>query len=462
MRDKRKNPYEFKRWYLLHYQSRYYFWSIVILILSLGFLAFSKWNTFLDLGRITAGFVIGVFIGMGGIIIRIIKTLKNYFDDNYVIKYNGDFDIKNIKIPDILEESGYEKYIGGLVKNIFNKDLQIAGSVSSKKINERLWEISNKNNGKFLLKLPANYNIIGYRRKWNLPVLAKKMLFGILKNLNVFKERIIANETKIRLRKDLLLPFQDYKLSIEKTDYISDLLTGQITGAVIYDKYGGIIYNGYDFSYNYNQNGLYLKACTESQTSSQIGASSLILGLTKKNILKSQISGHIAIVNQGSGNLQSGGLLAPSGSGSLDWSDYFEYRDRMIIKGMHRELFEETNKGSWDRLINKIKIKTIIIGFGRMLHRGGKPEFYGLVIMPRDIDQYGIDKTERRYVKGFEWINISHVTAKNVVESLNDYKNKNISKLSHPLFMCIELAIEYLEKNENLFEDAVSEIYKSM
>ena len=114
MRDKRKNPYEFKRWYLLHYQSRYYFWSIVILILSLGFLAFSKWNTFLDLGRITAGFVIGVFIGMGGIIIRIIKTLKNYFDDNYVIKYNGDFDIKNIKIPDILEESGYEKYIGSI------------------------------------------------------------------------------------------------------------------------------------------------------------------------------------------------------------------------------------------------------------------------------------------------------------------------------------------------------------
>jgi hypothetical protein len=249
---------------------------------------------------------------------------------------------------------------------------------------------------------------------------------------------------------------------VGKTDYVSDLLTGQITGAVIYDNDGGTMYNGYDFAYDAAEDGLYLKTCMMSQTSSQIGASSLLLGVSRAEKDEGRISGHIAIVKQGLGNLQSGGLLAPSGSGSLDWSDYIDYRDRMILKGMHRELFEETKKGHWEDLIKGVMVKTVFTGYGRMLHRGGKPEFYGLVVMPRGLDQYDIDKTEKRYVNGFDLIDVSPLTVDNIIVCLNRYKEINHRNFSHPLHMCVEFAVDFLSENKDVFIGMIQEVVESM
>jgi hypothetical protein len=464
MRDRRKNPHEFKRWYLLHYQSRYYFWSISLLFISAGYLVSSKLVELLRNATVEYLAWIGFGISVVGVVARIIKAIKSFHESRYRVGYDGNFDVKRVRVPEMLQKSGYDIFFGGVVKNIFDNELQLAASISSKKINKLLWDISLNHACCFKVRLPDDYrnNVLGYRRKWRMPVLGRQMLFGVLKRLRVFKDKVIANETKIRLRADLLLPFTGRELLVGKTDYVSDLLTGQITGAVIYDNDGGTMYNGYDFAYDAAEDGLYLKTCMMSQTSSQIGASSLLLGVSRAEKDEGRISGHIAIVKQGLGNLQSGGLLAPSGSGSLDWSDYIDYRDRMILKGMHRELFEETKKGHWEDLIKGVMVKTVFTGYGRMLHRGGKPEFYGLVVMPRGLDQYDIDKTEKRYVNGFDLIDVSPLTVDNIIVCLNRYKEINHRNFSHPLHMCVEFAVDFLSENKDVFIGMIQEVVESM
>jgi hypothetical protein len=414
--------------------------------------------------RLTAFMLVGFALSLVSVLYKMFLAIKNFQKCKYFVKCDDNFDVHAIRIPKVLQDSGYEKYVGGLVRNIFSGELQLAASISSRLINNLLWGVSIKNNCCFRVSLPKGYgrNIFGYRSKWEMPKLATDMLYGVLMVLYDIKGRVIANETKIRLQKDLLLPFEEVELCVEKTDYIADLLTGQVTGNVVTDRNGGIMYNGYDYSYNMSNYGLCIKTCQESYTSSQIGASSLILGLSRQSGVGSNIVGHIAIVVQENGNIQSGGLLAPSGSGSLDWSDYVDYRGKMILKGMHRELFEETTENSWEQLINQGEIRTMFTGFGRMLHRGGKPEFYGLVIMSRDKSQYGIDETEKRLVKEFEWIDIDPVSVENIISSLCDYSDKNKDILSHPLFMCIELAVECLACNVGLIDEMIKDVARKI
>ncbi|NTU74193.1 hypothetical protein HGB07_08710 [Candidatus Roizmanbacteria bacterium] len=463
MRDRRKNPHKFKRWYLLHYQSRYYFWSVFLMFISSGYIVLSRFVELLHNATVEYLAWIGFCLTVVGVVVRVIRAITTCHESRYSVRYDGNFNVKRVRIPRVLRESGYDIYCGGVAKNIFDDELRAAASMSSKKINEKLWDISLNYGCCFKVRLSEDCRggVIGYR-KWRMPLLGRQLLFGVLKRLRVFEDKVIANETKIRLKADLLLPFTGRELIVGKTDYVSDLMTGQITGAVIYDNDGGIIYNGYDFAYDASAGGFYLKTCSKSQTSSQIGASSLLLGVSREKKDEGRVSGHIAIVKQGLGNFQSGGLLAPSGSGSLDWSDYIDYRDRMILKGMHRELFEETKKGDWDDLIKDVVIKTVFTGYGRMLHRGGKPEFYGLVVMPRGLDQYDIDKTEGRYVNGFDLIDISPLTVDNVIACLNKYKEGSYKNFSHPLYVCVEFAVDFMNENKDVFMGMIQEVVDSM
>jgi hypothetical protein len=104
-----------------------------------------------------------------------------------------------------------------------------------------------------------------------------------------------------------------------------------------------------------------------SRLANNIGISTL--AFTSDNML--------LVVHQSQRNIASARLLAPSGSGTLEPDDLIAVGDgatlqELLIRGMERELCEETGIGADDVL------DTRVVGFGRWLERGAKPEFFAI------------------------------------------------------------------------------------
>jgi len=78
---------------------------------------------------------------------------------------------------------------------------------------------------------------------------------------------------------------------------------------------------------------------------------------------------------------QSQGKIVPSGSGSLNWSDFTglkeAYLEGLLRQGMARELCEECSLSN-STTIEKIADATRVLGYFRWVKRGGKPEFIGI------------------------------------------------------------------------------------
>jgi 8-oxo-dGTP pyrophosphatase MutT (NUDIX family) len=110
----------------------------------------------------------------------------------------------------------------------------------------------------------------------------------------------------------------------------------------------------------------HLRTLAESVLADAVGVSTLAV----------TADGTLVLVRQSRHNAASAGLLAPSGSGSLDPGDLGSGRTGMLQdilrRGIERELYEETGIRP-DEIRN-----TTVVGFARWLERGAKPEFFGL------------------------------------------------------------------------------------
>lgn len=81
---------------------------------------------------------------------------------------------------------------------------------------------------------------------------------------------------------------------------------------------------------------------------------------------------HLVVTLQTTRSQASSGRLAPSGSGALEPRDYpnSSLLQEFICRGAVRELHEETT-------ISRTAIgRSVVVGYGRWLDRGGKPEFF--------------------------------------------------------------------------------------
>jgi len=174
---------------------------------------------------------------------------------------------------------------------------------------------------------------------------------------------------------------------LRQTDYFSSLFSDQFAFQSI-ERGEEILRDGYS-DFLDDKTGCLRSFETAERMSNQIGASTLAFSQ----------DGLLLLVRQTKGNSQSEGLLAPSGSGSLDWEDVEGQHDflSIIAGGAARELVEECGleKKLDDKddvidpaLIAKEYLR--IYGFARMLHRGGKPEFFCVSVLP--FSAYRIDK----------------------------------------------------------------------
>lgn len=214
-------------------------------------------------------------------------------------------------------------------------------------------------------------NVFARKLKW-----AAELDFGVVDEVRALSpyalhkkktgKGIAHNDKKIRLVDDLLLDDSvDRPITIQKTTYYDSLCTNEIVWDIIRSKdLLQPVYNGYEFMIDY-EDKLYTLA--NSPCSNHIGITTIAVTRDRKLIFTQQTSW----------NMQNSGKLVPAGSGSADYEDYRlgDSLADLVIRASERELVEELS------LCGKCSegdIKTQVIGYARLLERGGKPEFFSI------------------------------------------------------------------------------------
>lgn len=105
------------------------------------------------------------------------------------------------------------------------------------------------------------------------------------------------------------------------------------------------------------------------------------IGISTIVLLPGELT-RMIVIAQSARNTASAGLLAPSGSGSLEPGDIAVGMSlqEILAGAMERELREECHLGA------DIDVRTLVSGYGRWVQRGGKPEFFGVSIIDADTD----------------------------------------------------------------------------
>jgi hypothetical protein len=189
------------------------------------------------------------------------------------------------------------------------------------------------------------------------------------------------NEGKIRIASDLSKHSKD-DIVIQETDYLSSLMTDQLAWVRIRSKRLSVegttpeteLWDGKTafLAKDRGSSKLRLKNLGEASISNQLAASTLAFS----------VDGCLMVVAQSDKNLRSVNMLAPSGSGSLDWSDVADSKAKDLLSlirfGAERELREECALDDDGTGRKRIGSAVMVTGFVRILDRAGKPEFFCL------------------------------------------------------------------------------------
>jgi len=195
-----------------------------------------------------------------------------------------------------------------------------------------------------------------------------------------------TNDKKICLSGEIYLYDGEYLWKINEGCYYFGYLTN-----FIFSQYIGGTH--YSLDPPMNINNYEITSLGDSDFSDHIGVSTLLV----------TSDGYVIVFRQGEHAGYNAGKHVPSGSGSLDYADYKNKKDKdfrdIVIRGAVRELLEETSLGKKMDLINydynkdsrnitvqvpkkelseetfSGSIETKVLCFYRDMERGGKPEF---------------------------------------------------------------------------------------
>lgn len=180
------------------------------------------------------------------------------------------------------------------------------------------------------------------------------------------QKRHFRDGKKIRMMSDLstLIKEDCPCIYLTKTTYFNSTLTNEISFKEITSEKNVLYkFEGKNLLTNTRNQ---LSSLEESFCSNHIGVTTLFVTSDNK----------VIILKQGKGNNIDPYEYIPSASGSMDFSDFKNNKHKsfgkLVSVAMERELREECN------LHKNIHITTKIVGFGRLLNRGGKPEFFGI------------------------------------------------------------------------------------
>lgn len=266
---------------------------------------------------------------------------------------------------------------------------------SDQAINQQLLALSSAGAPRIALKLQGTW--FAYRGDDDAGVSRRDRIRRHVMQRGAQAKKTIVNDAKVRLLTDLTAPLPE-EIEIQKTDYFSTLMTDACAFKVLRWGTDTVLSDGYsDFIEPMPAGEFRLLPLSRTRTSNQLGASTLAF----------TSDGSLILVRQSKANEYSAGLLAPSGSGSLDWSDTDEAQDfiNLIARGAGRELFEELGLARDGRLDFETFVRHYIVvyAFSRMIHRAGKPEFYCLSFLPftvSEIQRMKLSRKERAFTQG--------------------------------------------------------------
>ncbi len=234
------------------------------------------------------------------------------------------------------------------------------------------------------------------------------------------KKAVLFNAAKVRVVSDPVLagPAELAPLHVARTRYYDTLVTNDaVSIELVSHQSRQQVFNGREFCF---PDGV-IPACDESACSNQVGASTL--AVTSDD--------YLIIVEQGSRSAIGRGLLAASGSGSADWRDLqgFAEVQSFVRAFAMRELLEECGLRQAD--VDWLRIT----GYGRLLDRGGLPQFFCLARLNCTFDRVHVTRSERLLTDYHNRVDVrsagnSHYAAlQAAVQGLLKEKNKVFSSL---------------------------------
>jgi len=202
----------------------------------------------------------------------------------------------------------------------------------------------------------------------------------LLKEFTSRSGTVIFNAKKVRISSEPLLDGNGTlaAVHVQPTRYFDTLMTNDsLSSALRSESSHSDVFNGHDFCFPNRT----IPECSESSCANQVGASTLAV----------TADGYLVITEQGRQSNIAPGQLNSSGSGSADWRDTQGCTDlQSFVKNFAgRELAEECGLKPED--IEWLKI----IGYGRLLYRGGLPQFFCLARLRCDFSSLRVTRPEQ-------------------------------------------------------------------
>ena len=256
-------------------------------------------------------------------------------------------------------------------------------------------------------------------------------------------EKSIFNSRKVRLQSLTLDETADSKkirTVIQRTDYFKTLVTNDITGEKYVERdSGAVVYDGVSFVV---REGVLL-SLEDSPCSNQIGASTL--AFTRDGYALIQCQTHFSA--------QSPSQLVPSGSGSADERDLKgisnDFR-QFIVRAVERELREECGLARRE----DVRLRTDVIGFYRLMTRGGKPEFVCVTVMDATSSDVP-GKLADPYTADIRRVKMPSLEPVDVAERLSAWLEECKAEASFVLKIHLQFLDDYLRTNGDAFRDLV-------
>ncbi len=258
---------------------------------------------------------------------------------------------------------------------------------------------------------------------WAVPVLPARLLQFVLRQRQRSTD-VVYDSAKVGLRTDLTsaaLAPDAPPVRLQRTSYFASEVTNELTGRIIVERGTDlVVHDGRSMAVT----GDVLHDLCEGAMSDHIGVSTLAV----------TSDGFLILTLQSSGSAQDPTAFVPSGSGSADLADA-EGRTtlgELVVAATERELAEECG-------VPRTAITTRLCGYARLLHRGGKPDFFALSRLSVPLAEIRILDAERAFVSTHRPVRIDRTDADALRASLETVRAEAATGASFTLRLALRI-----------------------
>jgi len=266
------------------------------------------------------------------------------------------------------------------------------------------------------------YGYMNYKAKFQIPDEVKILVPHIM-NRRLLKKNMIFNGRLVQQLSDLRLDRKSAEVAL--AGYFDYQCTNEIAYRCYVSKTDmGYSFHGADLVFTDNV----LRPLEETYCADIIGISTLVITKNRRIIIGCQAETSMANPSR----------FAPSGSGSMDYKDIKscgsdDFLD-LLSYAMKREFCEEFNQSIFSHL------KTKVIGYARLMERGGKPDYFGISYLDEEVTATpDIRHSELLYADNSIMLSFDSVDEiPHVLRRFCDFSVKNSSlSIQIEIFTCI-------------------------